>query len=138
MEIDIDEIPKQKPPSILISDNKSLQNIEIGTQKIEDVPTARYLSEISGGKKQFLIGLFSPLIFLLILSFFTFTFYETAGKNFWGLGSSIELFLFGFMILFIFYILAIIISFISKNIYLGLGLILSPFFTIIILESFFW
>ena len=138
MEIDIDEIPKQTPPSILISDNKSLQNIEIGTQKIEDIPTARYLSEISGGKKQFLIGLFSPLIFLLILSFFTFTFYETAGKNFWGLGSSIELFLFGFMILFIFYILAIIISFISKNIHLGLGLILSPFFTITILETFFW
>ena len=123
MGTDIDEIHKQKPPSILISDNKSLQNIEIGTQKIEDIPTARFLSEISGGKKQFLIGLFSPLIFLLILSFFIF-WLETSDNNLRSLGSSIELFLFGFMILFIFYILAIFISFISKNIYLGLGLIL--------------
>ena len=133
METDIDEIPKQKPPSILISDNKSLQNIEIDTEKSEDIPTARYLSEISSGKKEFLIGLFSPPILLIILLFLLEIMDDVVGFR------ALEMtFLFVFMILFIFYILAIIISFISKNIYLGLGLILSPFFTIIILESFFW
>ena len=133
METDIDKIPKQKPPSILISDNKSLQNIEIDTQKIEDTPTARYLSEISSGKKEFLIGLFSPPILLIIL-LFLFQIMDDVG----GFRALEMTFLFVFQILFIFYILAIIISFISKNIYRGLGLILSPFFTIIILESFFW
>tara|TARA_B100000287_G_scaffold331903_1_gene316813 strand:+ start:2987 stop:3397 length:411 start_codon:yes stop_codon:yes gene_type:complete len=123
METDIDEIHKQKPPSILISDNKNLQNIETDTQKIKESPTARYLSEISGGKKEFLIGLFSLPSFLIIYLFIFFWMEISL--------ASLELFLFGFMILFIFYILAIIISFISKNIYLGLGLILSPFFTAI-------
>ena len=131
METDIDEIHKQKPPSILISDNKNLQNIEIDTQKIKEIPIARYLSEISSGKKEFLIGLLSPPIFLFILLFIFQIMDEISFR-------ALEIFLFGVMILFIFYILAIFISFISKNIYLGLGLILSPFFTTIILSPFFW
>jgi len=158
MKTEIDEIRNQKPPSIVISKPPSIiiSKVNETTPEKEIKQLSQNVKESEPNKfntKKFLIGFFTPGV-VLILSLMTFDYLDDK-HNEWEeeyrdnyyyefydydippepidieeIEDEITTF---FILLFIIYILAIIYAFVTGQKDLGLGLIIIPFLTILLI-----